>query len=110
MEVETAAKRAGAHEFIMELKDGYETVVGDGNTGLSGGQKQRIALAQAILKDAPIWLLDEPTSALDCETEGIVVGTIREASRDKIIIVSSHRQALLDLADEAIVLERGGKI
>lgn len=104
-DVQNAAKLVGAHEFISKLENGYETVIGDGNTGLSGGQKQRIALAQAILKDAPIWLLDEPTSALDVDTEAVVTNVIKKAAQNKIIIASSHRQSLIDEADRVINLD-----
>jgi ABC-type multidrug transport system fused ATPase/permease subunit len=104
-EVKAAAIRSGAHAFVSQLLEGYDTVVGDGYTGLSGGQKQRIALAQAILKNAPVWLLDEPTSALDSETEKIVLQTIREVSKEKLILVSAHRASFLEVADRVIALE-----
>lgn len=106
IEVEKASILAGANEFISKLNEGYDTLIGDGNVGLSGGQKQRIALAQAILKDTPIWLLDEPTSALDNETESIVKNTIKHASKNKIIIISSHKKSIIDIADRVINLER----
>ena len=105
-EVLEASRRAGADGFISMLEEGYDTVIGDGGINLSGGQRQRIAIAQAILKDAPIWILDEPTSALDGETERIVIKTLREASKKKIIVLSAHRQSLLDIADRVINLER----
>lgn len=105
-EVENSAKLAGADFFINELEEGYDTVVGQGNVTLSGGQKQRMALAQAILKNAPIWLLDEPTSALDNDNESIIISTIKKAALNKIIIVSTHRQALVDIAHRVITLER----
>lgn len=105
-EIENASKLVGADEFVNQLEKGYDTVVGDGKASLSGGQKQRIALAQTILKNAPIWLLDEPTAALDSETESIIINTIKKASKNKIIIVSTHRQALLDIADRVITFER----
>lgn len=107
-EIAAAAKKAGAHEFISSLKDGYQTIVGDGGDGLSGGQMQRIALAQAVLKNAPVWLLDEPTSALDEETESKIIDTLKVLSRDRLILISAHRDALLRAADCVITLENGG--
>lgn len=82
----------------------YYTMLGDGNTDLSGGQKQRISLARTILQDSKIWLLDEPTSALDSQTESIILDVIKQASKEKLIIISAHRQSLIDIADKVINL------
>lgn len=104
-EVIEALKLAGANEFAEALPNGYYTMLGEGNTALSGGQKQRISLARTILQNSSIWLLDEPTSALDAETESIVVAAITKVSKEKLIIMSAHRQSLIDIADEVVNLK-----
>jgi ABC-type bacteriocin/lantibiotic exporter with double-glycine peptidase domain len=104
-EVIEALKLAGANEFAEALPNGYYTMLGEGNTALSGGQKQRISLARTILQNSSIWLLDEPTSALDAETESIVITAITKVSKEKLIIMSAHRQSLINIADEVINLK-----
>lgn len=106
-EIMDAARKAGCHEFIMELQDGYDTLLEERGNNLSGGQRQRIAIARAILKDAPILLLDEPTSALDRETEKHVNETLLDISRNKTMITVAHRLNTIVDFDEIVVLEAG---
>jgi ATP-binding cassette, subfamily B, bacterial len=106
-EVESAARRAHAHEFIVELDFGYKTLVGERGIKLSGGQRQRIAIARAILKDAPILLLDEATSALDSHSEHIIQAAMREAMAGKTVIAIAHRLSTVMDMDRLIVLDRG---
>jgi ATP-binding cassette subfamily B protein len=105
--VELAARRAYAHEFIVELEHGYHTMVGERGIKLSGGQRQRIAIARAILKDAPILLLDEATSALDSHSEHIIQSAMREAMGGKTVIAIAHRLSTVMDMDRLIVLDRG---
>ncbi len=106
-EVIKAAKTAHADEFIREMADGYNTVVGERGTRLSGGQKQRIAIARAILRPAPVLILDEATSAVDNETEEMIRQSIDALSGKKTIIVIAHRLSTVRSADKIIVLENG---
>ena len=106
-DVELAARRAHAHEFIVELEHGYKTMVGERGVKLSGGQRQRIAIARAILKDAPILLLDEATSALDSHSEQIIQEAMREAMAGKTVIAIAHRLSTVMDMDRLIVLDRG---
>ena len=106
-EVEAAARRAHAHDFIMELDHGYRTMVGERGIKLSGGQRQRIAIARAILKDAPILLLDEATSALDSQSEQIIQAAMHEAMAGKTVIAIAHRLSTVMDLDRLIVLDRG---
>jgi ATP-binding cassette, subfamily B, bacterial len=106
-EVEAAARRAHAHDFILELDHGYRTLVGERGIKLSGGQRQRIAIARAILKDAPILLLDEATSALDSHSEQIIQAAMHEAMAGKTVIAIAHRLSTVMDLDRLIVLERG---
>jgi len=106
-EVEEAARRAHAHDFIMELESGYRTMVGERGVKLSGGQRQRIAIARAILRDAPILLLDEATSALDSHSEQIIQAAMREAMAGKTVIAIAHRLSTVMDMDRLIVLDRG---
>ena len=103
-EVRAALIQAGAYDFAMELPNGLNTVLGDGNQNLSGGQRQRIGLARTILQDSPIWLLDEPTSALDPETERIILNVLQSQRKKRIILISAHRHSLISLADRKVVL------
>ena len=106
-EVMAAARRAHAHEFIVELEHGYHTLVGERGIKLSGGQRQRIAIARAILRDAPILLLDEATSALDSHSEHIIQQAMREAMAGKTVIAIAHRLSTVMDMDRLIVMQRG---
>ena len=106
-EIISAAKFANAHNFIMQLANGYETEVGEWGSKLSGGEKQRIALARAILKDAPILLLDEPTSALDNVSEAIIQKILEKYMKNKTVIIVAHRLSSLKHVDNIVVLNNG---
>jgi ATP-binding cassette, subfamily B, bacterial len=106
-EVMAAARRAHAHEFIVELEQGYQTLVGERGIKLSGGQRQRIAIARAILRNAPILLLDEATSALDSHSEQIIQEAMRAAMVGKTVIAIAHRLSTVMDMDRLIVLQRG---
>lgn len=108
-EVETAAKIANAHEFILETENGYQSNMGDRGLKLSGGQKQRICIARAVLKNPPIMLLDEATSALDTESEKLVQDALNKLMRNRTSLVIAHRLSTIQNADIIVVLE-GGKI
>ncbi len=105
----TAAEAADAHDFIMALNDGYDTIIGEDGGTLSGGQRQRLAIARAILRDAPILLLDEATSALDTESESKVQGALERLSKGRTTIVIAHRLSTVTKADKIYVLD-GGKV
>ncbi|CAO3420718.1 ABC transporter ATP-binding protein [Azospirillum doebereinerae] len=104
-----AAKAAAAHDFVMRLPEGYDTVIGDRGVKLSGGERQRLALARAFLKDAPILLLDEATSALDSESERLVQGALERLTQGRTTLVIAHRLATVRNADRIVVME-GGRI
>ena len=106
-EVMAAAKAANAHDFIMQLPDGYQTMVGELGVKLSGGQRQRIGIARAVLKNAPILLLDEATSSLDNESERLVQDALRDLSRGRTTLVVAHRLSTILDADCIYVLEAG---
>lgn len=108
-EIILAAKTAHAHEFIQNMKQGYNTFVGERGTKLSGGQRQRIAIARAVLKDAPIFLLDEATSSLDSHSEHLIQEALRELGRNKTVIVIAHRLSTIESADVIFVID-GGKV
>ncbi|MGN0403309.1 MAG: ABC transporter ATP-binding protein [Acetatifactor sp.] len=107
-EVETAAKKAGAHEFIMDLKDGYDTYIGERGVKLSGGQKQRISIARMFLKDAPIMILDEATSALDNESEYAVAKSLAALSEGRTTLTVAHRLSTIRNSDRIMVLTEEG--
>ena len=107
-EVEEAAKRAGAHDFIMELKDGYGTYVGERGVKLSGGQKQRISIARVFLKNPPIIILDEATSALDNESEFAVAQSLGRLSQGRTTLTIAHRLSSIKNSDRILVLTEEG--
>jgi ABC-type multidrug transport system fused ATPase/permease subunit len=106
-EVRRAARIAGADEFIARLPEGYRTRLGRAGGKLSVGQKQRLAIARALVRDAPILILDEPTSALDPETEQRLVAALREASRERLVLVIAHRLSTVRAADQILFLDAG---
>jgi ABC-type multidrug transport system fused ATPase/permease subunit len=106
-EVETASKAAHAHEFIVDLPDGYDTVIGERGQRLSGGQRQRLTIARALLKNPPILILDEATSALDAESELLVQDALAKLLLNRTAFVIAHRLSTIRRADEIIVLEGG---
>lgn len=106
-DIEIAAKSAAAHDFIMELGDGYQTKVGEAGGKLSGGQKQRIALARAMLRGAPILLLDEATSALDAQSEAKVQSALDVLTAGRTVFVIAHRLSTVKTADKIFVLDKG---
>lgn len=108
-EVIEAAQRAYAHDFIMQMPNGYETLIGEDGKCLSGGQRQRIALARAFLRKAPILIFDEATSALDSESQAAIYKAIKESSQNATVIIISHRFSMMSIVDEVFVF-KGGKI
>jgi subfamily B ATP-binding cassette protein MsbA len=108
-QVVTAARAANAHEFIEEMPDGYDTVVGERGVELSGGQRQRIAIARALLRDPPILVFDEATSALDTESERLIQDAIERLMHGRTVFVVAHRLSTIQRADQILVLE-GGRI
>jgi ABC-type multidrug transport system fused ATPase/permease subunit len=106
-QIEAAARRAQAHDFITRLPDGYETVIGERGLTLSGGQRQRVAIARALLAEPRILILDDATSSVDARTEGQIKLGLREAMKDRTTFIVAHRLSTISLADEIVVLDRG---
>ena len=106
-EIFAAAKHAAAHDFIMDMPDGYDTYVGERGTKVSGGQRQRLAIARAMLKDAPILLLDEATSALDTESERHIQAALKELMKGRTTLVIAHRLSTVMDADLIHVIDKG---
>ena len=112
IEMIEAAKRAEAHEFILNLRDakgrvGYDAHVGERGVKLSGGQRQRIAIARVMLKDAPILVLDEATSALDSEVEAVIQSSLYQLMQGKTVMAIAHRLSTIAAMDRLIVLDNG---
>jgi ATP-binding cassette subfamily B protein len=106
-EVERIARLAQAHEFVAELPDGYDTVIGERGITLSGGQRQRLAIARALAVDPRILILDDATASVDATTEAKIRVGLREAMRDRTTLIIAHRLSTIALADEIVVLDEG---
>ena len=106
-EVVAAAKIADAHNFIMQMSEGYDTIIGERGVGLSGGQKQRISLARALLKDPTILILDDTTSAVDMETESMIQNELKNLDGNRTIFIIAHRISSIKAADQILVLDNG---
>lgn len=106
-EIEEACKQASIHDFILSLPQGYDTPVGELGDTLSGGERQRIGLARAFLHDAPMMLLDEPTSNLDSLNESVILRSLREERGDKLILLVSHRDSAMRIADQVYQMKEG---
>ncbi|MBS3977120.1 MAG: ABC transporter ATP-binding protein [Syntrophomonadaceae bacterium] len=106
-EIMSAAKAAQCHDFIVELPNGYDTVIGEGGSSLSGGEKQRISIARAILKNAPIVILDEATASVDPENEHYIQEAISALTRGKTVIIIAHRLATIQHVDQILVIDNG---
>ena len=106
-EVIAAAKAANAHEFIMKLPDGYNTIVGENGYNLSGGERQRVSIARAVLRNPEILILDEATSALDPETESLIQDALARLVKGRTTFAIAHRLSTLRNADRLVVIEKG---
>ena len=108
-EVVAAARAACAHDFIMQLPEGYETLIGERGATLSGGERQRLSIARALLLDAPILILDEPTSALDAETEELLLDALDRLTAGRTTLIIAHRPSTIRRADRVVTV-RDGKL
>jgi ATP-binding cassette subfamily C protein len=106
-ELKAACKKASVHDFIMSLPKGYDTQVGELGDTLSGGERQRLGLARAFLHDAPFLLLDEPSSNLDSLNEAVILKSLKEEQNGKTIVLVSHRQSTMCIADRVYSVEHG---
>jgi len=106
-EVMKAAKMAGAHDFILELDEGYDTKVGERGAGLSGGQRQRIAIARALLTNPRVMIFDEATSALDYESERIIMKNLSAIAGDRTMLIIAHRLVTVTSCDRIMVMDHG---
>jgi subfamily B ATP-binding cassette protein HlyB/CyaB len=102
-----SAKLAGAHEFILELPDGYDTIVGEHGSSLSGGQRQRIAIARALVANPRILIFDEATSALDYESEAVIQKNMVQICQGRTVFIIAHRLSTVRPADQIYVVEKG---
>jgi ATP-binding cassette subfamily B protein len=107
-EIESAARRAQAHEFVTELPDGYRTRVGERGLTLSGGQRQRLAIARALVADPRVLILDDATSSVDASTERLIKLALDEAMSGRTTLIIAHRLSTIAMADEIVVLDHGG--
>lgn len=106
-EMVEAARVASAHQYITQLPDGYDTMIGERGVKLSGGQRQRLAIARAVLKDAPILLLDEPTAALDARSESMVQDALDRFAEGRTVLLIAHRLSTIRNVDRILVLDQG---
>jgi ATP-binding cassette subfamily B protein len=106
-EIEAAAKAAEAHDFILQLPQGYDTIVGERGQKLSGGQRQRVSIARAVLKNPPVLIMDEATSAVDNETEAAIQRSMQVITRGRTTLVVAHRLSTIINADRIYVLDKG---
>ena len=106
-EIIQAAKKASIYDMIMSLPNGYDTEVGELGDTLSGGEKQRIGIARAFLHDSPMLLLDEPTSNLDSLNEGIILKSLKEESKGRTVVLVSHRESTVGIADDVYHMDAG---
>ena len=105
--VMAAAKLAGAHEFILELPEGYDTTVGERGDSLSGGQRQRIAIARALITNPRVLIFDEATSALDYESERVIQENMNQIAKDRTVVIVAHRLSTVRRTDRIITIDRG---
>jgi ATP-binding cassette subfamily B protein len=106
-EIEAAARAAGAHDFILELSDGYDTVIGERGYTLSGGQRQRIAIARTLLDNPRVLILDDATSAIDAQREYEIHGALRTLMQGRTTLIIAHRLSTISLAERVVVLDEG---
>lgn len=106
-EVEEIARKSGCYDFIMQLENGFDTVVGGSGAHLSGGERQRISIARAMMKNAPILILDEATAYTDPENEAVIQKSVSELSKEKTLIVIAHRLSTIIDSDQIIVIKDG---